>query len=41
MIYLINETSSSFSIMEKDLVPLVDVEKKPVFLVDTEIEFEN
>jgi len=30
-IHLINETVSSFSIMEKDLVPLIDINKKPVF----------
>jgi hypothetical protein len=26
--------------MEKDLVPLVEVEKKPVFQVETEMQFE-
>jgi len=36
---LINETAASFQIMEKDLVPLVDVPKKPVFYVETESQF--
>ena len=32
------ETSESFIKMEKDLVPLIDVPKKSVFLCNSEIE---
>lgn len=38
-LHQITESSSSFQIMEKDLVPLVDVSKKSVFQADTESTF--
>jgi hypothetical protein len=38
---MINESAGSFQIMEKDLMPLVDIHKKSVFNTESESNFLN